>query len=136
MLGIIMLLGLVMKNGILLVDFTNQKKAEGLSTYDALIEAGNARLRPILMTTIAMVIGMLPIALAEGAGSEWKNGLAIVMIGGLISSLILTVFVVPMVYYMVDAVKDRMNSFKKNRGKKEMITAELETEEVSIALYE
>jgi HAE1 family hydrophobic/amphiphilic exporter-1 len=107
MLGIIMLIGLVMKNGILIVDFTNQKKDEGLGTFDALIEAGNARLRPILMTTIAMVIGMLPIALADGAGSEWKNGLAIVMIGGLLSSLILTVFVVPMVYYVVDVIKDK-----------------------------
>jgi HAE1 family hydrophobic/amphiphilic exporter-1 len=108
MLGVIMLIGLVMKNGILIVDFTNQKKTEGMSTFDALIEAGNARLRPILMTTIAMVIGMLPIALADGAGAEWKNGLAIVMIGGLISSLILTVFVVPMAYYVVDAIKDRV----------------------------
>jgi HAE1 family hydrophobic/amphiphilic exporter-1 len=102
MLGMIMLLGLVLKNGILLVDFTNQKKAEGYTTY-------NARLRPILMTTIAMVIGMLPIALAKGAGAEWKNGLAIVMIGGLLSSLILTIFIVPMVYYIVDRVKEKWN---------------------------
>jgi HAE1 family hydrophobic/amphiphilic exporter-1 len=109
MLGIIMLIGLVMKNGILIVDFTNQKKAEGLSSYDALMEAGQARLRPILMTTIAMVIGMLPIAFASGAGSEWKNGLALVMIGGLVSSLVLTVFVVPMVYYVVDVVKDKFS---------------------------
>lgn len=106
MLGIIMLIGLVMKNGILIVDFTNQRKAEGATTLEALLSAGEARLRPILMTTIAMVIGMMPIALAGGAGSEWKNGLAIVMIGGLLSSLVLTVFVVPMVYYVVDAIKD------------------------------
>lgn len=109
MLGIIMLIGLVLKNGILLVDFTNQRKADGLSTFDALIDAGKSRLRPILMTTIAMVIGMLPIALAKGAGSEWKNGLAIVMIGGLLSSLMLTVFVVPMVYYIVDKVKEKFS---------------------------
>lgn len=113
MLGIIMLIGLVMKNGILLVDFTNHKKAEGASTYDAIIESGKARLRPILMTTIAMVIGMFPIALAEGAGSEWKNSLAIVMIGGLLSSLMLTVFVVPMMYYIVDALKDRWDVLRK-----------------------
>ncbi|MGC3946465.1 MAG: efflux RND transporter permease subunit [Chryseolinea sp.] len=105
MLGIIMLIGLVMKNGILIVDFANQKKAEGLSSFDALIASGKDRLRPILMTTIAMVIGMLPIALAKGAGSEWKNALAIVMIGGLISSLVLTVFIVPMVYLVVDTIK-------------------------------
>ncbi|MBL7864544.1 MAG: efflux RND transporter permease subunit [Cyclobacteriaceae bacterium] len=108
MLGIIMLIGLVMKNGILLVDFTNQRKMDGLSTFDALLEAGQSRLRPILMTTIAMVIGMLPIALAKGAGSEWKNGLAIVMIGGLLSSLMLTVFVVPMMHYTVDRLKDKI----------------------------
>ena len=115
MLGIIMLIGLVLKNGILIVDFTNQRKHDGLTTFDALIEAGHSRLRPILMTTIAMVIGMLPIALAEGAGSEWKNGLAIVMIGGLLSSLMLTVFVVPMVYYMVDSVKAKISNLKRDR---------------------
>lgn len=113
MLGIIMLIGLVLKNGILIVDFTNQRKLEGQSTFDALIDAGNARLRPILMTTIAMVIGMLPIAMAGGAGSEWKNGLAIVMIGGLLSSLMLTVFVVPMVYYIVDRLKEKMSAPKR-----------------------
>ena len=115
MLGIIMLLGLVLKNGILLVDFTNQKKEEGYTTYNALIASGKARLRPILMTTIAMVIGMLPIALAKGAGAEWKNGLAIVMIGGLLSSLILTIFVVPMVYYVVDRIKDKWNARPRKR---------------------
>jgi HAE1 family hydrophobic/amphiphilic exporter-1 len=123
MLGIIMLIGLVMKNGILLVDFTNQRKEEGLSTFNALIEAGEARLRPILMTTIAMVIGMLPIALASGAGSEWKNALAIVMIGGLLSSLMLTVFVVPMAYYVVDRIKDKWQDFRKVRPEISMTTA-------------
>ncbi|MBL7834349.1 MAG: efflux RND transporter permease subunit [Cyclobacteriaceae bacterium] len=113
MLGIIMLIGLVLKNGILLVDFTNQRKLEGRTTFEALIDAGQSRLRPILMTTIAMVIGMLPIALAQGAGSEWKNGLAIVMIGGLLSSLMLTIFVVPMVYYMVDRVKEKFGKAEK-----------------------
>ena len=122
MLGIIMLIGLVMKNGILIVDFTNQKKAEGRSTFDALIDAGNGRLRPILMTTIAMVIGMLPIALADGAGAEWKNGLAIVMIGGLLSSLILTVFVVPMVYYVVDLLKDKLQR-KLSTGERQVALA-------------
>lgn len=109
MLGIIMLFGLVAKNAILIVDFANHRKAEGESTYNALIEAGRTRLRPILMTTVAMVAGMLPIAIAKGAGSEWKNGLGWVLIGGLSSSLILTVFVVPMAYYVVDMVKLRLN---------------------------
>jgi len=106
-LGVIMLIGLVAKNAIILVDFTNQLKAEGKSTYDALFMANKARLRPILMTTIAMVIGMLPIAMAAGAGAELKNGLAWVIIGGLISSLFLTLIVVPVVYLMVDKIMDK-----------------------------
>ena len=85
MLGLIMLVGLVIKNAILIVDFVNQLKAEGKSSYDALMEGTMERFRPILMTTIAMVIAMIPIAIASGAGSEWKNGLAWVLIGGLTS---------------------------------------------------
>ena len=104
-LGIIMLVGLVGKNAILLVDFTNQSKAEGHATFDALILAGKVRMRPILMTTFSMIFGMLPIALASGAGSEWKNGMAWALIGGLTSSLFLTLIVVPVVYSMIDAMK-------------------------------
>lgn len=107
-LGLIMLLGLVAKNAILIVDFANHKKMDGTSSFDALIQAGAIRLRPILMTTIAMVAGMLPIALAKGAGSEWKNGLGWVLVGGLTSSMILTVYVVPMAYYTVDKIKARI----------------------------
>ncbi|MBC7568067.1 MAG: efflux RND transporter permease subunit, partial [Pedobacter sp.] len=81
-LGLIMLMGLVAKNAIILVDFTNHMKAEGKGTVEALVLANHARLRPILMTTIAMIFGMLPIALASGAGAEWKNGLAWVIVGG------------------------------------------------------
>lgn len=106
-LGIIMLVGLVGKNAILLVDFTNQSRAEGHSTFDALILAGRVRMRPILMTTFSMIFGMLPIALASGAGSEWKNGMAWALIGGLTSSLFLTLIVVPVVYYIFDNVKNR-----------------------------
>lgn len=107
-LGMIMLLGLVAKNAILIVDFANHKKMEGISSYDALIQAGAIRLRPILMTTIAMVAGMTPIAMASGAGSEWKNGLGWVLVGGLTSSMLLTVYVVPMAYYTVDKMKARV----------------------------
>ena len=110
MLGLIMLMGLVVKNAILIVDFTNHLKAEGMHYEEALVKAGKERMRPILMTTLAMVIGMLPIALASGTASEWKNGLAWVIIGGLSSSLMLTVYVVPMVYYVVDSVKARFSS--------------------------
>ncbi|GAB4027164.1 efflux RND transporter permease subunit [Spirosoma koreense] len=98
MLGMVMLIGLVAKNAILLVDFANAQKEEGKSTVDALVEAGRERIRPILMTTIAMTIGLLPMALATGDGSESKNGLAWVLIGGLISSLLLTLVLVPTVY--------------------------------------
>lgn len=101
-LGMIMLIGLVAKNAIILVDFTNQMKEQGQTTFQALIHANNARLRPILMTTIAMVIGMLPIAMATGGVASTKNGLAWVIIGGLISSMFLTLIVVPVVYMIVD----------------------------------
>ncbi len=103
-LGIIMLIGLVCKNAIMLVDFTNQRRAAGETVHTALIQANHARLRPILMTTIAMVFGMLPIALASGAGAEWKNGLAWVIIGGLISSLFLTLVIVPVIYDIMDKI--------------------------------
>ena len=108
LLGLIMLMGLVAKNAILIVDFTNQLKAQGKSVREALIMAGKERMRPILMTTLSMVIGMLPIALAKGTASEWKNGLAWVIIGGLLSSLILTVYLVPVVYYAVDSLKEKL----------------------------
>ncbi|QRR00644.1 efflux RND transporter permease subunit [Dyadobacter sandarakinus] len=105
--GMIMLLGLVAKNAILIVDFTNQLKAESKDVVHALIEAGKERLRPILMTTLAMILGMLPIALASGAGAETKNGMAWVIIGGLSSSMILTLLVVPSTYLVVDRLKAR-----------------------------
>ena len=112
LLGLIMLMGLVVKNAILIVDFTNQLKAEGKHFKEALIIAGKGRMRPILMTTLSMVVGMLPIAMATGTAAEWKNGLAWVIIGGLLSSLILTVFLVPMVYYLVDTAKEKINHKK------------------------
>lgn len=108
LLGLIMLMGLVVKNAILIVDFTNQLKAEGMHFKEALISAGKGRMRPILMTTLSMVVGMLPIAMASGTAAEWKNGLAWVIIGGLLSSLILTVFLVPMIYYVVDMIKEKI----------------------------
>lgn len=122
-LGLIMLIGLVAKNAIMLVDFTNQRKAEGASTYDALIDSIHARLRPILMTTIAMVIGMLPIAIASGAGAEWKNGLAWVIIGGLISSLFLTLVVVPVIYSIFDKLINKVKKGKKDQSIEQLMTA-------------
>jgi len=108
-LGIIMLIGLVCKNAIMLVDYTNQRRKAGETIRTALIQANHARLRPILMTTIAMVFGMFPIALASGAGAEWKNGLAWVVIGGLISSLFLTLIIVPVIYEIMEKIIARFS---------------------------
>ena len=102
MLGLLMLVGLVGKNAILVVDFTNQLKAEGMELQAALTQATRLRFRPILMTNLTMVIGLLPIALATGAGSEWKNGLAWALIGGLSSSMFLSLIIVPLIYYLTD----------------------------------
>ncbi len=101
-LGLIMLLGLVSKNAILIVDFANHLKAQGMSVKEALIEAGKERLRPILMTTLAMVFGMMPIAMATSEGAEVKNGMAWVIIGGLTSSMIITLVLVPAVYMSIE----------------------------------
>ena len=107
LLGIIMLIGLVAKNAIMIVDFANHRKEEGEDTVTALIQANHARFRPILMTTIAMVAGMIPLAIASGSGAEVNNALAIVIIGGLISSLFLTLIIVPMVYLIFDNIGKR-----------------------------
>jgi len=115
--GLIVLIGLVAKNAILLVDFANKirKENESMSTFKAVIEAGKDRMRPILMTTFAMIFGMLPIALGSGDGAEMKNGMGWVIIGGLASSMILTLVVVPVVYYIFDRIgaKSRMRRRKK-----------------------
>ena len=102
MIGIIMLMGLVTKNGILLVDFTNQLRDEGKARTQALLDAGRIRLRPIVMTTIAMIFGMIPLALAIGAGAEQRAPMARAVIGGLITSTLLTLFVVPVMYTFLD----------------------------------
>lgn len=113
--GLIMLMGLVAKNAILLVDRANQNLEDTSTHYslvEALIEAGTTRLRPILMTTLAMVIGMLPLALAKGAGAELNSGLAWVLIGGLSSSMFLTLLVVPVMYYSVIRLSNIVKQYK------------------------
>jgi hydrophobic/amphiphilic exporter-1 (mainly G- bacteria), HAE1 family len=105
MIGLIMLMGLVTKNAILLVDFTNQARASGVSRNEALIKAGSTRLRPIVMTTLAMIFGMLPLALAIGAGAEMRAPMARAVIGGLITSTLLTLIVVPVVYTYLDGLR-------------------------------
>lgn len=96
--GMIMLIGLVTKNGILIVEFANQKREEGLSRFDAVLEASRLRLRPILMTSFAMALGSLPIALSLGDAATSRQPLGIVIVGGIMFSLILTLFVIPAMY--------------------------------------
>lgn len=105
MIGIIMLMGLVTKNAILLIDFAKQQREAGVSRAEALIQAGNTRLRPILMTTLAMIFGMIPTALATGIGSEMRSPMAYAIIGGLITSTLLTLVVVPVIYSVLDDLK-------------------------------
>ena len=113
--GFVMLMGLVTKNAILLVDFINHKLAEGLDRTSAVIEAGRVRLRPILMTTSAMIFGMLPLALGVGEGSEQRAPMAHAVIGGIITSTLLTLVVVPVLYtYMDDLV--RLMRRRRERG--------------------
>jgi len=98
MLGIVMLFGLVAKNGILLVDYSNTLCKRGMRVKDAVLQAAATRFRPIIMTTAAMIFGMLPLALGFAEGGEWRQAIGTVIIGGLLSSLILTLFLVPMIY--------------------------------------
>jgi HAE1 family hydrophobic/amphiphilic exporter-1 len=102
LIGLIMLMGLVTKNAILLVDFTKVLRSRGMDRTEALITAGRTRLRPIMMTTLAMIFGMLPIALALGAGAEMRAPMARAVIGGLITSTFLTLLVVPVMYSVLD----------------------------------
>jgi multidrug efflux pump subunit AcrB len=102
LIGIILLMGLVTKNAILLVDRTNQLRGQGLGIREALLEAGPRRLRPILMTSAAMVLGMLPTAIGTGEGSEFRSPMSIAVIGGVLTSTLLTLVVVPVVYVWVD----------------------------------
>jgi HAE1 family hydrophobic/amphiphilic exporter-1 len=112
MIGILLSMGLVTKNAILLVDRTNEQRDHGLSVREALLEAGPTRLRPILMTTLTMVLGMMPLALALGAGSEVRQSMAIVVIGALISSTLLTLVLVPVVYTYMEGFRRRWSRKK------------------------
>jgi HAE1 family hydrophobic/amphiphilic exporter-1 len=113
--GIIALVGLVGKNAILLVDYTNTLRDRGRTRHDALVEAGPIRLRPIMMTTLALILGMLPVALAIGRGSEFRETIGITIIGGISLSTILTLVVIPCSYTIFDDVSiaiSRMRGIK------------------------
>jgi HAE1 family hydrophobic/amphiphilic exporter-1 len=118
MIGLILLTGLVTKNAILLIDFANQSRNRGADRRTALIDAGQIRLRPIVMTTLAMIFGMLPLALALGAGAEFRAPMARAVIGGLITSTLLTLIVVPVVYSIFDDLGHKVGSWL-TRGERE-----------------
>ncbi len=106
--GIIMLIGLVTKNGILIVEFANQRKAQNMSIDEAIIGAAKARFRPILMTSLSTILGILPIALALGAGSESRVSMGIAVIGGMLFATILTLFVIPAIYSYITSSRKRL----------------------------
>ncbi|HEX6880426.1 MAG TPA: efflux RND transporter permease subunit, partial [Terriglobales bacterium] len=121
MIGLIMLMGLVTKNAILLVDFTNQARRSGADRRTALLRAGTTRLRPILMTTLAMIFGMVPLAFAIGAGAEMRAPMARAVIGGLITSTLLSLIVVPVVYtYLDDLSLSNLRNVFRRKAKKEL----------------
>jgi len=119
MIGIIMLMGLVTKNAILLVDYTNTLRGRGLARREAILEAGPTRLRPILMTTLAMIFGMLPVAFPMVfrlvSGAEWRAPMALAVIGGLIVSTLLTLLVIPVLYTVFDDLGNFFNRIKNRR---------------------
>lgn len=114
--GIIMLIGLVAKNAILVVDFAVELLNKGEELQKALVEATCLRLRPILMTNISMIVGLFPIALASGAGAEWKTGLGWGLIGGLTSSMFLSLIIVPLVFYILYRVRAKVKPVTKNNS--------------------
>jgi len=111
--GMILLVGLGTKNSILLVEYANQLKERGMDTLDAVLEAGRIRLRPILMTSVATIIAMMPIALGLGAGSESRRPLGYVIVGGMLFSTVLTLFLVPVVYVLMDEARARLRLKRK-----------------------
>jgi len=122
--GFIMLMGLVTKNAILLVDFSNREQRHGRSQYEAILAAGQVRLRPILMTTLAMLFGMLPMALGLGDGGETQAPMGRAVIGGIITSTLLTLVVVPVAYSYLDSWGKRaLRYFKGSHAKDAETTA-------------
>ncbi|MEI7933632.1 MAG: efflux RND transporter permease subunit [Chlorobiaceae bacterium] len=115
-LGMIMLIGLVGKNAILLVDFINKFREEGMELSEAILEAAKERLRPILMTTLTLIFGLLPIALSQSSGSEWKSGLSVALVGGLFSSMFLTLLVIPVVYVWFDKMQSKFSKRKRKQA--------------------
>ncbi|GAA7090750.1 efflux RND transporter permease subunit HefC [Helicobacter pylori] len=115
MIGLILLIGMVGKNATLLIDVANEERKKGLSIQEAILFAGKTRLRPILMTTIAMVCGMLPLALASGDGAAMKSPIGIAMSGGLMISMVLSLLIVPVFYRLLAPIDDKIKRFYQNQ---------------------
>jgi HAE1 family hydrophobic/amphiphilic exporter-1 len=113
MIGFIMLMGLVVKNSVLLVDFANRARKKGATADEAMLIAGPVRLRPILMTSLAMILAMIPIALGISAGGEFRQPMSIAIMGGMITSTLLTLLVVPLAYGVVVGFQDRWSARRK-----------------------
>jgi hydrophobic/amphiphilic exporter-1 (mainly G- bacteria), HAE1 family len=125
--GLIALVGLVGKNAILLVDYTNTLRSRGRPRHDALVEAGPVRLRPIMMTTLALVFAMIPVALAFGRGSEFRETIGIVIIGGMTLSTVLTLLVIPCSYTIFDDLSESLSRFmRRRRGRPDPEASNLE----------
>ena len=106
MIGVILLMGIVAKNAILLIDFAKWSEEAGMERREALIQAGRVRLRPILMTTFALIAGMVPVALGSGEGGDFRAPLGIAVIGGVVTSTLLTLLVIPTVYEILADTRD------------------------------
>jgi hydrophobic/amphiphilic exporter-1 (mainly G- bacteria), HAE1 family len=119
--GLLLLVGIVVKNGILLVDYTNLLRERGRTRDEAVLEASPTRLRPILMTSLAAGFGMLPLALGLGAGSETQAPLATSVVGGLATSTLLTLFVVPCIYTLFDDLSRKLRGDKRDLGRAPLI---------------
>jgi len=111
LIGLILLMGLVTKNAILLVDYAKTLRRQGMDRREALMEAGRTRFRPIMMTTCAMIAGMLPLAFAIGSGAGMRAPMARAVVGGLLTSTILTLLVVPVMYTLLDDLAARVKTF-------------------------
>jgi HAE1 family hydrophobic/amphiphilic exporter-1 len=119
MIGVILLMGIVAKNAILLIDFAKVLEAQGMSRRSAIVEAGRVRLRPILMTTFALIAGMIPVAIGAGEGADFRAPLGRAVIGGVITSTVLTLLVIPTVYEILSGWRDWVIRLLTGRGRAE-----------------
>jgi len=113
--GLIMLMGLVTKNSILLIDYTNILRRRGMGRFEAILQAGSTRLRPILMTSLAMILGMIPVAFGFGSSTDFRAPIGFTIIGGLVSSTLLTLVIVPVVYSILDDIVLRLKGAKSQK---------------------